>query len=432
MTRKESTGKPLPAYAWIAFLTIFLDLLGFGIIIPIQPFYAETMGASPAVVTLLGATYSIMQFIFAPLWGALSDRVGRRPIVLFSIVISACGHLFFAYSTSLGFLFLARGITGFGNANIGTAQAIVADITTSENRAKGMGMIGAAFGLGFIFGPVIGGLLGQYGPTVPALAAAVLAILNLLLAFFLLPETLPKLSKLADRQTPISADDAPKSPHAHRRPFLISLSAIRGAAQNPVVLNIFWWLLIATSAFAMMEHVIGLFIERTWPTPAEAGLADFDRYKSAAAMTAYLLFTVGITATIIQGGLIGRLTKRFGEESLLLTGSIFYVLSLGLLPLVGWVGSFELLLVDGAFMAIASGLASPSVTSILSRSIEESKQGEILGLGQSMSSLGRVIGPASTGLLFEINKNLPFVIGSSMMLIACWLASNIARRGKAV
>ncbi len=407
---KAKNGKPLPPFAWIAFFTIFLDLLGFGIIIPIQPFYAESLGASPATVTMLGATYSIMQFIFAPLWGRLSDRIGRRPIMLFSIVISAIGHLLFAYSSSLSFLFLARGLTGFGNANIGTAQAIVADITTAENRAKGMGLIGAAFGLGFIFGPVLGGMLGQYGPAAPALASAILAMINFIVAFLMLPETLP----------PAEAQRAQQA-NKHQRPFLLSIKVLREAAHTPNIAKIFAWLLIATSAFAMMEHVIGLFIERTWPADI-ATTTDFDRYKSAAAMTAYMLFVVGVVATIVQGGLIGRLTKRYGEIRLLRIGSILYVVSLGVLPIIGWLESFPLLLVDGGLMAVASGLANPSIMSLLSRSSDASKQGETLGIGQSLSSLGRVIGPASTGLLFQVDKNLPFIVGAALMVIAFMLS----------
>lgn len=415
MTRKEKSGKPLPPFAWIAFFTIFLDLLGFGIIIPIQPFYAESLGASPAVVTMLGATYSIMQFVFAPLWGKLSDRIGRRPIILFSIVISAVGHLLFAYSSSLAWLFAARGLTGFGNANIGTAQAIVADITTSENRAKGMGLIGAAFGLGFMFGPVLGGFLGQYGPAAPALASAVLALLNFTLAFFMLPETLPPKEAAAANDT-----------SAHKRHFLISFHALRETARSPNVRKIFAWLLIATAAFAMMEHVIGLFIERNWPGNPD-GVADFDRYKSAAAKTGYMLFTVGVVATIIQGGMIGRLTKRYGELNLLRVGTVLHVISLALLPVIGWIGSFPLLLVDGGLMAIASGLANPSVMSLLSKSADDSKQGETLGMGQSLSSLGRVIGPASTGLLFQTYQNLPFLVGAGLMVIALNLTMKISK-----
>ena len=174
----------------IVFLTLFLDLLGFGIILPVQPFYCESFGASATQVTLIGAVYSLMQFVFAPLWGRLSDRIGRRPVVLVSIAFACVGWLILGFANALWMFLLSRAVAGFGNANLGTVQAIVADITRPDERAKGMGLVGAAFGMGFLFGPVVGGYFGQnYGPEVPALIAAGLAALNWVLALLLLPET---------------------------------------------------------------------------------------------------------------------------------------------------------------------------------------------------------------------------------------------------
>ena len=184
---------------FIAFFTVFLDLIGFGIIIPIQPFYAEMLGASPTLVTMLGASYSFMQFIFAPFWGRLSDKWGRRPIVLIGITTSIIGYTIFGFAEVLWVLFASRLLTGFGNANIGAAQAIVADVTDENSRAKGMGIIGAAFGLGFIFGPALGGVLGQVSPTAPAFGAAALGVVNLILAYFLLPETNKELKESGHR-----------------------------------------------------------------------------------------------------------------------------------------------------------------------------------------------------------------------------------------
>ena len=165
----------------IVFFTVFIDLIGFGIIIPIQPFFAEALGASPATVTLLGASYSLMQFLFAPFWGMLSDRYGRRPIILVSLGTGFVGYLLFGLSHSLPALFASRMLAGFGAANIGTAQAMIADSTSHADRAKGMGLIGAAFGLGFIFGPALGGVFGQFGIATPAFVAAGLCAANWIL-----------------------------------------------------------------------------------------------------------------------------------------------------------------------------------------------------------------------------------------------------------
>ncbi|MEI6397812.1 MAG: MFS transporter, partial [Pseudomonadota bacterium] len=182
---KKSQRSPL----LIAFFTIFLDLLGFGIVIPVNSFYVQSLGASPAVIAWLSASYSLMQFLFAPFWGRLSDKIGRRPVILISVAASCAGHMIFGLSSTLFTVFAARLLAGFGNANLGTAQAIISDVTTPENRAKGMGLIGAAFGLGFLLGPAIGGFAGQYSPQAPAIVAGCLAFINFMLAYFLLPET---------------------------------------------------------------------------------------------------------------------------------------------------------------------------------------------------------------------------------------------------
>ena len=240
----QKSGKVL----LVAFVTVFLDLIGFGIIIPIQPFYAELLGASPAVVTLLGGAYSLMQFIFAPFWGRLSDRWGRRPIILIGITTSIVGYTIFGFAESLLLLFASRMLTGFGNANIGAAQAIISDVTDESNRAKGMGIIGAAFGLGFIFGPALGGLLGQYHPTYPAFAAAILGVFNLALAYFLLPET----------------NQGKGSTHK-RAP--LSIAAFKKAAQSPHLLPMLFITPITILSFALMEQIVGLFIEATWVQP---------------------------------------------------------------------------------------------------------------------------------------------------------------------
>jgi multidrug resistance protein len=392
----------------VVFVTVLLDLLGFGIIIPIQPFYAEHFGASPTMVTLLGGSYSLMQFLFAPFWGSLSDRFGRRPILLSSICISAIGYLTFGLAESLGGLFAARMISGFGNANLVVAQAVIADTTTPENRSRGMGMIGAAFGLGFILGPAFGGFLGQYGLAVPAYGAAALGAMNLILAIFLLPETNENKDK-----------DAPVLWNPLRRLSGLSLG---GDAGRLVVI-----LLVLTTGFSMMEQTLGLFIENVWVHGgnAAAEAPTTEGFKRAAALTSYLLVAIGIASTIVQGGLIGRLTDRFGELRLSRVGLLMVAVTLFLHPLVGATGSFPMLFPVAILMAVGTGLCTPSVNSLLSKTAAMDAQGQRLGAGQSASALGRVLAPLTAGWLFEQSINLPFFVGGSLVLVAFFLATRL-------
>jgi len=394
---------------FLVFLTVFLDLVGFGIIIPIQPFYAEKLGATPTMVTLLGASFSLMQFLFGSFWGRLSDRIGRRPVMLLSIGCASLGYLIFGFAESLKVLFLARMLAGFGSANIGAAQAIIADSTPPESRAKGMGIIGAAFGLGFILGPAMGGFFGQISLSLPAFVASGLGLFNFIFAMINLPETCPQ--KVGGVQ---------KTAQVHRPGF--SWSALKHAARHPNVAQLFLVYLLYISAFSMMEQVLGLFIEATWH-PAVSGAASAVRAKQSAAETAYVLIMVGVTATIVQGGLIGRLAKKFGERRLLITGISVVGSSLALVPLVGQTGTYSFMLVWAVFSAIGSGLTNPSLSSLLSQSVDKDEQGGVLGMGQSLAALGRVVGPSLAGVLFEKGIALPFWIGSGIVFIACLVAT---------
>ena len=377
----------------VAFLTLFLDLLGFGIIIPIQPFYAESFGASPAVVTLLGASYSLMQFLFAPMWGRLSDRVGRRPVVLVSVAFGGAGFLVFGLSTSLGMLFLARLVAGFGNANLGTVQALVADVTPGRDRAKAMGLIGAAFGLGFVFGPVIGGVVGSaFGPAAPAFVSAAFAGVNWLLALALLPETR-------------RAGAASTSSHGFLG--LRAISQARAFANVPRLLAIVF---VFTMGFALMETALALFVEHEFV--AEGLLGTTAGHRQATQLTTWVLLAVGVTAVIVQGGLIGPLRRRLGEKALIVAGAA--------LCAVAFVGialspSYAMLFVPIIVLSVGSGVFTPSQSSLLSRSVDAEHQGVMLGLSQSMSALGRIFGPAMSGLLFERAHGAPFLVGATLI-----------------
>lgn len=390
----------------IAFMTVALDLLGFGIIIPIQPFYAEGFGASPAVVTWLGASYSLMQFLFVPFWGRLSDRIGRRPVILVSVALGTLGYVLFGLAETLWMLFAARLLSGFGNANIATAQAIIADTTSGAERTKGMGLIGAAFGLGFIFGPALGGFLGQFGLAAPAFGAAALGLLNFVFAWSLLPETRP---------------EGARGPSAVR---VSPWAVLPTLAKRPNVLAIVGATLVMTTGFALMEQALGLFIERVWVPEALVleGEARDAAFRRAAALTSYLLVAIGVTATVVQGGLIGRLSRVFGEKRLTLVGLSGIALAMALIPVAGHYGTYWAMFPIAVLLATGTGLSTPSLNSLLSRSVHADEQGGALGVGQSASALGRVIGPAISGWLFQMTASLPFVAGAGFVVLALVIA----------
>src|SRR5690625_3364669 len=398
----------------VAFVTMFLDLLGFGLIIPIQPFYAESFGATPAVVTLLGGAYSAMQFIFIPVWGRISDRIGRRPVILISVIASSIGHLFFGLAGSLFALFAARLLTGFSNANIATVQALIADSTEGHERTKGMGLVGAAFGLGFIVGPALGGILVRWGLAAPAYAASAMALVNFAMAFFLLPET----NKY--RQ----AKGEPRRPRLPMR----KVFQLAGRLENVWVITAL--MLLWTLGFSVFQQSLALFIEEVWihiPSDelarAQAGgheaLTALKNvyYQRAAGLTAIVMVATGITAAIVQGGLIGKLAQRFGERRLLRIGMPLIGIGITMVIFVAKAEYFPGMIPCAVIMAIGTGLTSPSLMSLLSQSSPPNVQGSILGVGQSASSLGRVIGPSVSSVLFELNYNLPAMTGVAVVAV---------------
>jgi MFS transporter, DHA1 family, tetracycline resistance protein len=378
----------------IAFITIFLDLLGFGIIIPVGAYYAESFGASPSVITLLGATYSMMQFFFAPILGKVSDRVGRRPIMLLSIAIAAFGHFLYGFATTLSTLFIARMIAGMGTANIGTAQAIISDCTTKENRSKGMGLIGAAFGLGFVFGPAVGSILSQISPSAPFFGAGILSLLNLILAFFILPETKNEKSLPSKRE-------------------IIPIQQFKASSQYPNVQSIFLITLFYTIGFGLMEQSIALFIEHVW---VDLTLSSSERIALGAKYTGIFLVIIGIVSSIIQGGLIGKLTTKFGSIQLIRWGIVFTSISIVLIPFMSRFSQFWYMLLLAPIMALGTAILNPSKATLLSLSTPPEEQGGIMGINQSFAALGRVIGPACAGFIYEINISFPFWIGGVLLL----------------
>jgi multidrug resistance protein len=375
----------------IIFFTVFIDLLGFGIIIPLLPFYAEHFGASALVVGLLSTSFSAAQFLFAPLWGRLSDRVGRRPVILIGLVGSALSYALFAVATSLPLLFVARTLAGIAGANIPTAQAFIADVTTPDKRAKGMGIIGAAFGLGFIFGPAIGGFLSRWGYAAPAWFAAALSIANFAAALILLPE-----SKPADRGPAERVGRIEVFRRALDRPHL------------PQVLLVFF--LVITS-FSSFENTFALYSER--------------RFDFNAQTIGYMFAWIGVVLATIQGGVVGRVVARFGEHRIVPAALLLMAVSLAL---IAFSPTVPVLAVVTGLLAVGMGFNSPSIMSAISQLADPKDQGSTLGLSQSLGSLARIIGPMWGGFVFDhFGIGTPFVTAGALMLVA-WTISLVAFR----
>jgi len=308
---KKTVRSPL----FLMALTIFIDFAGFGLILPLLPFWAEHLGANPTGVGLILTIYALAQFIFTPVLGALSDRYGRKPIIVVSLVIEAFSFALSGLAGSLAVLLIARFIGGLGASNIGSAQAVVADVTPPEGRARGMGMIGAAIGLGFVVGPAIGGLLAPIGPSVPFLVAMAVAIVNALLVISFLPET--------HKYRGASKAGSPVKPGRGLLPTCLGKLLRNPAITRLIVIN-----LLFTMAFTAMEAVYPLFSQHVFGWTAKEN--------------GYVFTYVGLIVVLMQGGLVGQLVKRFGERTLLIAGLVMLAAGLALLP---WSTSLALMLV---------------------------------------------------------------------------------------
>jgi multidrug resistance protein len=375
----------------IIFFTVFIDLLGFGIIIPLLPFYAEHFGASALVVGLLSTSFSLAQFLFAPFWGWLSDRIGRRPVILAGLLGSAVSYALFAVATSLPLLFAARTLAGIAGANIPTAQAFIADVTPPEKRARGMGIIGAAFGLGFIFGPAIGGFMSHWGYAAPAWFAAAISLANFVAALALLPESKPEHHHPGERQGRLEA-------------FRRSL----GRPHLPQVLLVFF--LVVTS-FSSFESMFALYSER--------------RFDFTAATIGYMFAWIGVVLSVVQGTLVGKVVPRLGEHRIVPAAVLVIAVALVLVPLSP---SVPVLAAVCGLLAAGMGFNSPSMMSAISQLADARDQGATLGISQSLGSLARIIGPMWGGFVFDqFGIAVPFVTAGGLMLVA-WGVSLVAFR----
>lgn len=391
----------------IIFVTVFIDLVGFGMVIPILPFYANTppFNATPLDIGFLVASYSLMQFFFSPLLGRLSDKHGRRPVLFISLLGSAVGYFVLGFANTLFLVFLGRIIGGITGGNISTAQAYIADVTTKENRAKGMGLFGAAFGLGFILGPAIAGVLSKYGVHVPFYFAAALSLANAMALYFILPESLKVKA----------GTDLPE----RKNRILELFGSLKDKEFRDI--NLVYFLLV--TAFSIMTYAFVLYTAfRFNYTPEENG---------------YIFAFIGFLSIVGQGFLFGRLVKKFGESPLIVIGCLMMVASLFAVPFVGPAfGGLVGLLVGCAILSFGNSLASPGLTSLASKTADENDQGRAMGIMQSGASLARAIGPIVGGLLLNNALNSlddftlyrTFWTASAIMFVAFVVAIYFSRR----
>lgn len=386
---QSSAKKSLPPIL-VIFLTILIDMIGFGIVIPILPLYSQHFQAADWQIGLLFGSFSLMQLIFAPLLGRWSDRWGRRPVLLFSILGTAISFLMMGLANTLWLLFLGRMLDGASGGNIPTAQAYIADVTPLEKRSAAMGIIGAAFGLGFVIGPAIGGLLGHYSMQLPFYVAAGLAFINVLAIYLFLPESLD-----ANKR---KAHPAVSGSMAQR--FL----QVKNGPLGPVM----WTSLVSTIAFSL---VTALFT-----------LVTAERMNWHARENGMLFAYIGMLGVLIQGGLLRRLVPKMGEKPLIIVGSVALLISMVLLPLSD---NLPMIMVASTAMAIGNSLVTPLLSGLASRSTDVRSQGVVLGVMQSVASLGRMVGPSVGGFLLhydEMTRNAlygvtPFWFAAALMLI---------------
>jgi MFS transporter, DHA1 family, tetracycline resistance protein len=400
----ETPQDPPKGALGIIFLIVFMDLLGFGIIIPLLPFYVGAPQDKPFQVTLLFSIYSICQFIGAPILGALSDRIGRRPVLAFSQFGSAAGYVLLGIATQfkwhnplmmLWLVYLSRVIDGFTGGNISTAQAYISDVTTKENRSKGMGLIGAAFGIGFTAGPFMGGVLGAVHVSIPAYFAAAFSCVAAILTLARLKES--RVHKPTEAEAWLHpARFAP----IFRRPMLAQLLAIS------------FFLMVA---FVMMESTVGLFLNAH---PA---------FRWGARQVGIYFGFIGVIIAVVQGGLLGRLTKHFGDWGLSITGPIFVAIGMiGYFFMGHWTAAFTatlmVLLLTGTLNAVGRSIQGPTSSSLMSKFSDPREQGVVFGLYHGLSSLARVIGPIIAGLTYPLLRHTgQFVTaGIISMTMALW------------
>ncbi|MFS0862861.1 MFS transporter [Fredinandcohnia sp. 179-A 10B2 NHS] len=370
------TKKALP----ILFAVMFLVMVGFGIIIPVIPFYAEELGATPTQLGLLMAVYSLMQFLFAPMWGRVSDRIGRKPVIMIGILGLSLSFFLMALSSELWMLFAARIIGGtLSAANMPTVMAYAADITTEENRAKGMGIIGASVGLGFIFGPAIGGIFSQSSLHMPFYISGISSLLTFFLVLFVLKESLPK--------------DMRNNQPSRKRSGL--LKAINGPESVLFFLSLF-----ITLSLSGLEATFAYFAAEK----ANLGTTELG----------YIFMIMGLAGAIVQGGLVGKMSKKYGEGFVIQIGIVISALGFFLIL---FTRDFLTAAIFLTIFGVGNGVIRPSVSSLLTKR-SKTGHGSVTGLLSSFDSLGRIIGPILGGWLYSVAMGLPYISGIILSVVA--------------
>ena len=407
MSTPDPSSRRTRSPLFLIFITVFVDLVGFGIVLPVLPLFAKHLtGGNSILLGLLLASYSAMQFIFVPILGAWSDRIGRKPILLGSVLGTCASFLLMGYALSPGvmslpLLFVARILDGISGANLSVAQAAIADVTTPENRSKGMGLIGAAFGLGFTLGPPIGGLLTHaFGPSAPGYAGAALAGLNALGILAMFPETRPRLSKdQASGASPVPGRSRAALPEALRRADVGPPILVFGLGQLAASIT-----QVAFPLFVSDSRLPWKFDERS---------------------IGFLFAFIGLMVGAVQGGLIGRLVKRSGEVKIAWMGLAVLAASYLIFPSVSWRPGLYLSL---AAMALGQGSMISAMNGLISRRSGADEQGRILGASQSMASLARVLGPLAAGWAYGFAPASAYYIAGAILLVALALASRFDSR----
>jgi multidrug resistance protein len=369
----------------LIFLTVFIDLLGFGILIPILPTFAtKDLNMNETAIGIVLAVYSLFQFIFNPILGRLSDRNGRKPIITFCLLLNAAGYIIFAYTSSFSMLLVSRIIGGIGGSSVSTAQAYIADITTKENRSKGMGLIGMAFGLGFVFGPFLGGLLSKYSYAVVGYGSAFFSLTAFLFTIIFLPES----NKQKNKEIKIKFK-------------LVDVQGIKRVFSKHLL-----------GSLVIIFFILTFSMANTYGT---VPLLGYEVYHFSDLQNGYIFGIIGVVGAIVQGGLLRVITKFLNDTKIIMFGAISMVAGFALMP---YGETFLGLVLVASLLAFGIGILQPTVLSLISGNTDETEQGMTLGINQSFSAFGRVLGPLWGGFAFQyLGYQYPFLTGALFSLI---------------